>query len=146
MIEAEMAANPYTLVFGKEPPQLVSRTPLLDEITASFSGNPPAQQIYLITGVRGSGKTTLLTELSKKLRRERDWIVVELNPERDMLQALAAKLSSENDLANIFKSAKLNPSIFGLGLEVENAAPITDIETALNKCSKAWPGAAKRYS
>lgn len=74
-----------------------------------------------------------MTEISKNLRRNKDWIVVELNPERDMLQSLAAKLSSENELANIFKSARINLSLFGLGLEVEGAAPIADIETALSK-------------
>ena len=141
-----MAANPYTLVFGKEPPRLVSRTPLLDEITGSFSGNPPAQQIYLITGVRGSGKTALLTELSKKLRREKDWIVVELNPERDMLQALAAKLSSENDLANIFKSAKINLSFLGRAWRSRTPRQSPTSRQPSKKCSKAWPGAAKRYS
>lgn len=37
------------------------------------------QQIYMITGVRGSGKTVMLTDISKHFRKDKDWIVIELN-------------------------------------------------------------------
>ena len=74
-----------------------------------------------------------MTEICKRLRKDDGWIVVELNSERDMLESLASKLSSENHLARIFKSAKINLSFFGFGLSVEDAAPITDIEVALEK-------------
>lgn len=128
-----MPANPYTLVFGKEPLQLVSRGPVVMQILEAFEGDAPSQQVFLITGVRGSGKTVLMTEIAKKLREKPDWVVVELNPERDMLQALASKLSSQNELADIFKAAKINLSFFGFGLEVGDSVPITDIEVALAK-------------
>ena len=128
-----MKANPYTLAFGKEPHQLISRASVVTNVLNAFGGDAPAQQVFLITGVRGSGKTVLMTEISKRLRADADWIVVELNPERDMLQALASKLSSEHELARIFRSAKINLSFFGFGLEVGDIAPITDIETALSK-------------
>jgi hypothetical protein len=126
-----MASNPYTLTFGREPARLISRDAILAQIEESFAGDPPSQQVFLITDVQGSGKTVLMTELSKRLRREDEWVVIELNPERDMLQALAAKLSSDNGLASIFQSPKINLSFFELGLEVSGAAPITDIEVAL---------------
>lgn len=132
-----MSANPYTLVFGKEPAQMISRATPVAEVLDAFSGEKPAQQVFLITGVRGSGKTVLMTEISNKLRQNDDWIVVELNPERDMLQTLASKLSSENNLASIFKTAKINLSFFGFGLEVGDVAPITDIEVALSKMLKS---------
>ena len=125
--------NPYSLVFGKEPAQLVSRVANIKEVTTTFGAENPTQQAFLITGVRGSGKTVLMTEICKNLRKDDKWIVVELNPERDMLEALASKLSSENNLARIFKSAKINLSFFGFGLSVSDAAPITDIEVALAK-------------
>ena len=125
--------NPYSLVFGKEPAQLVSRVANIKEVTTTFGAENPTQQAFLITGVRGSGKTVLMTEICKNLRKDDKWIVVELNPERDMLEALASKLSSENNLARIFKSAKIDLSFFGFGLSVSDAAPITDIEVALAK-------------
>jgi hypothetical protein len=128
-----MNENPYSLVFGKAPSQLISRIAPYNEIIQSFTADEPSQQVYIITGVRGSGKTVFLTEVADTLRDEDDWIVIELNPNRDLLTSLAAKLVSENSLAQIFRRARINLSFFGFGLEVDNAAPITDIETALSK-------------
>lgn len=126
-----MPANPYSLTFGKEPVELVSRASVIEEIAHAFDAEHPVQQAFLITGVRGSGKTVLMTEVCKRLRKDHDWIIVELNPERDMLEALASKLNSEKRLAQIFKSAKIDLSFFGFGVSIGDANPITDIEIAL---------------
>lgn len=125
--------NPYTLTFGKEPTQVIARVNQSQQVIDSFLGEPSAQQVYMITGIRGSGKTVFMTEISHTLATQKDWIVIELNPERDLLTSLAAKLSSENELACIFQSAEINLSFFGFGFEVKGAAPITEIETALEK-------------
>lgn len=74
-----------------------------------------------------------MTEVSRIIGENEEWIVVELNPEQDLLISLAAKLSSENELARIFHSADINLSLFGFCLKVKSAAPISDIETALQK-------------
>ncbi len=139
-----MDRNPYTLVFGKEPSQIISRLPQLAEILESFCQEIPSQQVYMITGVRGSGKTVFMTSLSHKLRQKKDWIVVELNPERDLLESLASKLSSENELAKIFQNARINLSFFGFGLEVSGTAPVTDIETVLTKMFESLKKNGKR--
>ena len=72
----------------------------------------------MITGVRGIGKTVFMNEIARRFAKEEDWIVVELNAGRDLLVSLAAKLSSEDAYAKIFQNAKINLSLFGLGLEV----------------------------
>ena len=128
-----MPHNPYTLTFGKSPEQIIERLSQMNEVISTFRNEPPAQQAYIITGVRGSGKTVFMTEVTKRLDKWTDWITVELNPERDMLTGLAAKLSSENEFARIFKNAKINLSFFGFGMEVQGEAPITDIEVALGR-------------
>lgn len=128
-----MDKNPYTLLFGKEPTELISRSQQEEEIVANFTQENPSEQIYMITGVRGSGKTVLMTSIVNKLKTNKDWICVELNPDRDLLTSLASKLSSNNELALIFKDAKINLSFFGLGIEIKNIVPITDIETAITK-------------
>ncbi len=125
--------NPYTLTFGKEPTQLIARVAQSQQVINSFLGEPSAQQVYMVTGIRGSGKTVFMTETARALSSQPDWISIELNPERDLLTSLAAKLSSENELARLFQSAEINLSFFGFGLEVKSAAPITEIETALHK-------------
>lgn len=129
--------NPYTLVFGKEPKELISRNSGINDIICQFDDEDPTQQIYMITGVRGSGKTVFMTTLSHRFREKKDWIVIELNPERDLLEGLAAKLSGENSLAKLFKAAKINLSFLGFGVEVEGVAPVRDLETAVGKMLEA---------
>lgn len=130
---AQTLKNPYTLIFGKSPKQIISRNSSMNDIIETFNDDNPSQQIYMITGVRGSGKTVYMTELSQKIQASGDWITVELNPELDLLEGLAAKLSGETALAQMFKSAKINLSFFGFGVEIDGVAPIRDIETALEK-------------
>lgn len=128
-----MRKNPYTLVFGREPLQVIPRVSIVTDVVETFCEEPPSQQVYLITGVRGSGKTVLMTEISKQLGSRNEWVIVELNPERDMLHSLAANLSSRHNLAKLFQLAKINLSLFGLGLEVTGSVPISDIEVALER-------------
>ncbi len=54
-----------------------------------------------------------------------------LNPTRDLLQSLAAKIYSLPEMHARFLNARLDFSAFGLGLSVENSAPATDIENVL---------------
>ena len=125
--------NPFTLDFGREPYELIPRSLLMTELVQSFLDDPPTRHISIITGVRGSGKTVFMTTVCKRFQQEKDWIVVELNPDRDLLQGLAAKLSGEKALKEIFTSAKINLSAFGLGLQIEGTDPERDIEVALAK-------------
>lgn len=139
-----MKNNPYSLIFGKAPNQLISRPVPSDEILSAFLSEKPSKQMYIITGIRGSGKTVLMTEISRKISRDPAWIVIELNPERDLLMALASKLSSENALSSIFQEAKINLSFFGFGLEIAGTKPITDIEIALSKMLESLEKRGKR--
>ena len=128
-----MKKNPYSLLFGKEPKQIISRSTQSIEIIESFSEEPVMQQIYMITGLRGSGKTVFMTEISEELRNNDEWVVVDLNSSSDLMNDLAAALASENPLAIIFKNAKINLSFFGFGLEVKGSVPVTNIQVAITK-------------
>lgn len=128
--------NPYSMVFGKEPQLFVSRTLYENQVINEFCDDNPPFQTYLLTGVRGSGKTVMMTEIAAQFRKKSDWIVVELNPDRDLLNGLAANLSSNNRLSAIFKEAKINLSVLGLGMEISGVAPITDVEVALHEMIK----------
>ena len=87
----------------------------------------------MITGVRGSGKTVMMTNIAEEMRRNTDWIVIELNPMRDLLVSLAAKIYSIPKMHARFLEARLDFSAFGLGVSIENASPVTDIENALER-------------
>ena len=123
--------NPFTLSFGKKPVQYISRITQTNEIIDTFNAELPSNQIYMITGVRGSGKTVMMTNIYTELSQLSNWITVELNPTRDLLQSLAAKLYGIPDLHERFLKAKLDFSAFGLGVSIEHAPPITDIEDVL---------------
>ena len=123
--------NPFTLSFGKKPLQYISRISQTNQILDAFRSEVPSNQIFMITGVRGSGKTVMMTSIASELKKDNSWIVIELNPTRDLLQSLAAKIYSLPDMHTRFLSARLDFSAFGLGVSVENAAPITDIENVL---------------
>lgn len=125
--------NPFSLSFGKEPLSFIERGRQNREIIDSFSEENPSCQVYMITGVRGSGKTVLLTDIAKHFRKEKDWIVVDLSPERDLLQMLAADLSNRPELLTIFQDAKINLSFLGLGLEIDGVPPITDVSVAVTR-------------
>ena len=125
--------NPFSLTFGKEPQSLILRSYQNSEIIDGFRDEPPTFQVCMITGVRGSGKTVSLTTIANEFRGQKDWIVVDLSPERDMLQALAAELSNRMELLQIFKDAKINLSFLGLGVEIDGVPPITDIGVALER-------------
>lgn len=124
-------ANPFTIVFGRKPTEMIERFPQRHEILDNFTSPNANQQLYMITGIRGSGKTVLMTSVADTLRQEKDWIVIELNPEMDLLQNLAAKLSSHTLCYEWFRKAKLNLSFLNLGLEVSGEPPIRDMETAV---------------
>lgn len=125
--------NPFTLAFGKSPLENIDRPVQKNEILEAFLATPINQQIYMITGVRGSGKTVLMTDVSRRLKTENAWTVIELSPETDMLHAFAAKLSRVEKFSETFRNAKINLSLLGLGLEMEGVSPIADDETAVSR-------------
>ena len=47
-----------------------------------------------------------MTEIMRQLSRQEQWVVVELNPERNLLEDLAAKLNSDRMLAGVFRKAR----------------------------------------
>ena len=125
-------SNPFTLDFGREPAEMIPRSVLMTDLIRSFTEEPANMHISIITGVRGSGKTVFMTSVCKHFKEEKDWIVIELNPERDLLANFASKLSEGKKLKGSLSSAKLNFSAFGLGLQVEGNEAARDIEAAVS--------------
>lgn len=130
-------ANPYTLTFGKEPTQQISRLLQTDAIIEAFEEDPPSNQVFIFTGVRGSGKTVLMSSIKNRLEEEEDWITVELNSSTDMLQSLGAKLYSNNAVSEFFKSLDISLSLFGIDVKVKKTAKIVDMETAITAMLKS---------
>ncbi len=136
--------NPFTLSFGKKPIQYISRITQTNQIIDNFTAEISSNQIFMITGVRGSGKTVMMTNITEELRKKKDWIVLELNPTRDILQSLAAKLYSMPEMYDRFIKAKLDFSAFGLGVSIENSTPVSDIESVIERMLEQIKKAGKR--
>ena len=62
--------NPYTLVFGREPDQLIQRKNSAEMIIDTFTADIPSQQVYMITGIRGSGKTVFMSSIAEYFQKQ----------------------------------------------------------------------------
>ena len=116
----------------------------IGEIVEDFTSETPTSQVYMITGLRGIGKTVAMTSIVNRLASMDDWICVSLNPERDMLNALASKLYTEGGLQQHFLKAKIDLSMFGLGISIEDGFKYTDIESAISRMLEEFAKKGKR--
>ncbi len=124
-------SNPYSLVFGMEPSQYISRISKTEEVTKALEEGD--QRLFMVTGVRGSGKTVFMSEIRDYFDAKKDWVAIELSTERNMLEGIVHKLTSSSQLADMFKAAKINLSLLGFGIEISGVDPVTDIEVALER-------------
>ena len=137
-------SNPYTLVFGQAPVELIERNAQMERIISEFTADRPSNYLNMITGIRGSGKTVFITQIAKRLAERSDWIVVNLNPQRELLESLASKLASDTNMGAWFRAARINLQAFGFGLEIKGEQPVVDIEEALAKMLSAIRDKKKR--
>ena len=137
-------SNPYTLVFGQPPLEMIERKAQADRIISEFCQERPSNYLNLVTGIRGCGKTVFITQIANRLREKKEWIIVNLNPQRDLLVSLAAKLSSDKTLGKIFRDAEINLQAFGFGVGIKGTFPITDIEEALSRMLRSIQKHKKR--
>lgn len=87
-----MKSNPFNLTFGIKADNYIRRMKNFNEITSYFDHTQESGKAYIISGIRGSGKTAMLTEIQEYYENKDKWIVVELIPNEEMLEQLAAKL------------------------------------------------------
>ena len=128
--------NPFTYTFGVKPREYI-RNDQADIILNNFSYAEPTERSYMITGIRGSGKTVLLAEISEQISQQDDWIVIDLNPARDLLTSLGARLYELPFMKRFFLNAKIDLSVLGFGVSIEKGTGIFDIESALEKMLEA---------
>lgn len=128
-----MNTNPYTLSFGKKPNILIDRSQDINEIINAFNAKKPITHSYIITGVRGSGKTVLLTTIAKELENKDDWLVIELNPELDLLESLASKIYEQSKIKFKFAVKEFSFSFSGFTFSMTGEKPISNITTLLQK-------------
>ena len=131
--------NPFELTFGLKPNNYIARLKQSSEIIDSFEQN--TSRVYMITGVRGTGKTVMLSHISDHFSDKKDWIVVEIISESDMLDQLASRLYDRSLLHKIFDGKTFGFSFNGLSFSIKGEKPVTNvislIEILLEKINKA---------
>lgn len=122
------SANPYTLRFSFIPPRIIARTAVTEEIVSNFVRDIPTYSGMFITGVRGSGKTVLMGEIRNRIESAADWVTVDLNPESNLLDSLARNLYLIPEIRALFVKAKLDFTVLGIGLHIEDAELVASNE------------------
>ena len=113
--------NPFTLTFGKQPSEYISRYENTDTVISTFEANVPVSQAYLIEGIRGSGKTVLMTSITNELGKDKDWIVIDLNSTQNLIDDFAMRLvDSCKKIPDFFKQG-FNISVAGFGIGVNGS-------------------------
>lgn len=136
--------NPFSLSFGKEPQNIIKRGLQHNEIIETFKAINPMHQVYMITGIRGAGKTVTLTTIAHELAATKNWIVLNLSPERNLLDSMAASIRSRNEIIDFIRTTKISLSALGLGIQLGGTNPITDSVVFLNKALEKLTADNKR--
>lgn len=125
--------NKFTVTFGQLPLSYINREHISDKICNDFSLDFPLSHIYIISGVRGSGKTVLLTNVSKTIEKKKDWIVVDVNPNREILEQIASGIYENANVKHLFITKSFSFSFHGFGFSIEGDTPVSNIKTILEK-------------
>ena len=125
--------NPFTLSFGNAPKEYIARIEEKEKLERNIKAQPPLAHAFVITGIRGAGKTVMLTSISDSFKKDKDWIVIELNPSDDMREALAAKLYSACHLKKLFLEKNFNFSFKGISFSISGKNPVLNIDDLLDK-------------
>lgn len=110
--------NPFTTTFSKAPEYTYIHTEKTEEILENFIYDKPSESVYKITGVRGSGKTVILAKIEEELRSNSqyaDWLVLDINPNRDILGQIAARLAKDGFGGTARKTTGVNVTATVLG-------------------------------
>ena len=106
--------NPFSLSFGRIPPEYIVRSQIIDYVYETFTLDPVTTQNFIITGVRGSGKTVTMTAICEQFKNLSDWTIIKISPLDDILDTLLKslkKILKAKDPTITFGSAYLNVSI-----------------------------------
>ena len=87
--------NPFNITYGMIPSSLIGRSEAYEKIKNAFLSEDAIASTYIITGIRGSGKTVLLRSVAKEIKTRSGWIVINLNPQGDLISSFAESLYEE---------------------------------------------------
>lgn len=142
-INEKYTHNPYNPTFGTPPSSYIHRYAEESRILNEFCAPDAPPMSYMILGARGMGKTVLMHELANRFESFAEWVVVRMNPNMDLTEALMRKLSGHKKVSPVIKTAKINLSFFSLSVEMPTAQ-IKDVEDAITEIIKGLQKVGKK--
>ena len=116
-------SNPFTPVFGNDPPVLAGRSQLIKNAIQGLENSPgDPNRITIFTGPRGSGKTVLLNAIAS-IADEMGWISVHTIASNQMLDQLIEQVQrrSNHIIDKKAKSKLTGVQIHGTGVQLKAA-------------------------
>ena len=126
-------ANPFSLSFGIEPKEYITRNQQMERIIDTFKEENPSSYTYMLTGIRGSGKTVMLSGITDIFEKENDWIVINASPDVDILNTIVAHLYGKKKIKQLLAGVKLDISALGVGVTLKDKDVVYDAGTVLEK-------------
>ena len=124
-----MKNNPFSLDFGGTPYLMIPRHLEAQKIVGAFSAELPPTHIFMIMGARGNGKTVLMSTVKDELLENDEWLHVDLSPESEMLEVLAAGLiqKSKKKFSKKKLDFNLNLKIASIGVSSETDSKYSSV-------------------
>lgn len=116
---SDRKANPFTLTFGQKPTEFIP----MDQIQTvfdTFDSEAPSNRVYMITGIRGAGKTVSLTEIAEHYKTKKDWIVLRLSSESDIIAAAISEI--DRAVSSLSLDIGLNISLGFANLSISDSS------------------------
>ena len=86
-----MTNNPFCLMFGRPPYSLIEREEPYQTIIDTFNSDTPSTFAYIISGILGSGKTVMLSQIANHFSSKKNWIVIDINSQGNILKDVSEK-------------------------------------------------------
>ena len=125
--------NQFDITFGKLPTTFIGRMDTIAEIENDFCSDFPLSNVYIISGVRGCGKTVLLNKIYSIFSEKEEWVVVKINPNRDILEQIAASIYENENVKKLFVKKNISFSFHGISFSIEGEVPVSNAKTLLDK-------------
>ena len=112
-------SNPFTPVFGNDPPILAGRSQLIENAIKGLKNQPgDPNRITIFTGPRGSGKTVLLNAIAS-MANEVGWISVHTIASNQMLDQLIEQIGrrSSHIIDGKAKNTLTGVQLYGTGVQ-----------------------------
>lgn len=67
------------------------------------------------------------------MEKKKEWIVIDVNPNREILEQIASGIYENANVKHLFLSASFSFSFHGFGFSIEGKTPVSNIKTILEK-------------